>query len=197
MVPCKTGDLEPVTTLVAPLVFAVSCEVDVSGHLRLQPEGSLVLRVQDFLGESWPLYLLLWAPGSPRHFKRHVMGHQGVFHPCEEKPQSLRSIPTVPCCLQTSLQPEITLPILLSRIPGSEHQLLPMRAVSAPQLHGSTTVHRLRLSVAVRLHVCLTQQHHTVADTTPHGDSHPLRGTRGELRPSAEQVCFPVRAQSN
>lgn len=92
MVPCKTGDLDPVTTLVAPLVFAVGSKVEVSGQLGLQPEGSLVLCVQHFLGESWSLYLLLWAPGSLCHLKHHVMGHQGVFHSCKAKVKSLRSV---------------------------------------------------------------------------------------------------------
>lgn len=157
MVARKTGDLDPVTTLVAPLVFAVGREVDVSGHLRLEPEGSLVLRVQDFLGESWPLYLLLRAPGSPHHLKCHVVGHQGVFHPCEAKARSMRSVPAVPCSPQTSVQPELALPILSSCTPGSEHWLLPMRAVTALQLQCTVTVHCVCLSMAVRLYDCLTQ----------------------------------------
>lgn len=180
MIPCKTGDLDPVTTLVAPLVFAVGREVDVSGHLRLEPEGSLVLRVQDFLGESWPLYLLLRAPGSPCHLKRHVVGHQGVFHPCEAKAKSLRSVPAVPCSPWTSLQPELALPILPSCTPASEHWLLPVRAVTVLQLHCAVTVHRVHLSMAVRLYACLTQatprcgRHHH-----PQGLSPSAKGKRG------------------
>lgn len=128
MVPCKAADLDPVAALVAPLVFAVGSEVDVSGHLGVEPEGSLVFCVQDFLGESWPLYLLLWAPGSPCHLKCHVMGHEGVFHPCEAKTKSLRRVPTVPCSPRTSecLLPLFSLPApwALSTNPVQEQLLL-------------------------------------------------------------------------
>lgn len=92
MVPCKADDLDPVTPLVAPLVFAVGRKVDVSGYLGLEPESRLVLRVQDSLGEPRPLDLLLGVPGSPRHLKRHVVSHQGVLHPYEDK-KWVRSFP--------------------------------------------------------------------------------------------------------
>lgn len=180
MVPCKTGDLDPVTTLVAPLVFAVGSEVDVSGNLGLESEGSLVFCVQDFLGESWPLYLLLWAPGSPCHLKCHVMGHKGVFHPCEAKTKSLRRVLTVPCSPRTSqcLLSLLSLPApwVLSTSPVQEQLLL-----------CSSTCHHSTPCVDLWLDTCPNQAPPLCSRCYDR-----QKGTRDEPHPRAEeQVCFP------
>lgn len=180
MVACKTGDLDPVTTLVAPLVFAVGCKVDVSGHLGLQSEGSLVLRVQDFLGESWPFYLLLWAPGSPCHLKCHVMGHEGVLHPCEAKTKSLRSVPRVPQRHHSAFFSPFSLPApwALSIDPAQEQSQL-----------CSSTCHDHATCVDLWLDTCPSW-----AAPPCSRDRERQEGTRDEPHPRAEeQVCFPYK----